>query len=171
MTMIPIVVVSDGSISPHDRSVLHKVNAFIDRSYRRGLTVTEVLDGAQAMAEGARQGPHDLVGRDAEYYLKCRCEVSKQEHLLTAVPVALGGDFLNLLYNGIKLVLIGAGREDLAQTDKNVPVTPPGGIWWGHKGCMDGLSDDGKALRKPDPARIDTTPSLKVPMGSGPQSA
>lgn len=166
MTLVPIVVMNTGGISAHDAAVLTKVNGFIDTAYRSSQSVTETLDSAQCSAEAARQGPLDLVGRDAEYYLKCRHEVSKQKHLVTAIPVALGGDALNLFYNGIKLALIGAGLEEKIRTDKDVPVTSPGGIFWGHKGCMDGLSDTGTAMKKPQPARMQTGPMHSVPTSS-----
>jgi hypothetical protein len=172
MTVVPIIVMDWGVISTHDAAVLTKVNGFIDTAYAKHQTVTETLDAAQAIAEGARQGPHDLVGRDAEYYLKCRHQVSKQEHMVTAVPVAIGGNVLNLFYNGIKAVLIGAGFEEQIRTDKDVPVTPPGGIWWGHKGCVDGLSDNGKVKEKPKPARMVAGPTYLLPTGSlGPPMA
>jgi len=166
MTVVPIVLINTEGISTHDTAVLTKINGFIDTAYNKHFTVTETLDSAQSMAEGARQGPHDLVGRDTEYYLKCRHQVSKQEHMVTAVPVAIGGDALNIFYNGIKAVLIGAGFEEQIRTDKNVPVTPPGGIWWGHKGCVDGLSDGGKLKEKPKPARMEAGSTYPLPTNS-----
>ncbi|NNF06091.1 MAG: hypothetical protein HKN21_04970, partial [Candidatus Eisenbacteria bacterium] len=114
--IVPIVVMPADQISQHDREVLTKINGYINRSFRRSFTLSENLDAAQAQAEGARQGPHDLSGRDAEYYLKCRLHVSQQDHLLTAIAVGAGGTALNVFYNGIKLALIGAGAEELIQT-------------------------------------------------------
>ena len=167
--MIPIVVSGSGPISAHDSSVLLRVNALIDRAFAtlpRGTSVSEYLDHAQCEAEKARPGPHDLVARDVEYYLKCRWQVSLESTPVIAFPKAVGGDALNLFYNGLKALMIGMGCEESMRTDKAVPVTPPGGIFWGHKGCMDGLGDDGEAIRKPAPASLEEPPSLPIQLRS-----
>jgi hypothetical protein len=112
-------------------------------------TVSETLDLAQANAEKARKGPHDLVGRDVEYYLKSRWEVSKRESSAAKWAVAGGGVAANLIYSGLKAAAIGLGAEPVMRTDPDVPVTPPGGISWGSRGCADGTHDFGKAHRMP----------------------
>lgn len=174
MTLLPIVIIPAGSASAHDRDVLLRVNRIINRAYDalpRGTTVSEYLEWSQCEAEKARPGPHDLVARDVEYYLKCRWEVSLEDSVVTGFPKAVGGDVLNLVYNGLKAVMIGLGGEELMRTDKDVPVASPGGIFWGHKGCMDGLRDKGKAVQKPAPASFEEVHTLPVRLHQDPFGA
>ena len=103
--------------------------------------------------ERARTGPHDLVGRDAEYYLKARSMIAAS-HGVLKVPYAVGGTGLSLLYNGIKAVAIGFGFEEQTRTDPDVPVTPPGGNVWVIKGSVDGISDDGSKVGIPAHAKL-----------------
>ena len=140
-------------MSTHDQYVISRINHFIDTATWPKLTVATNLDGAQAAAERARTGPHDLVGRDAEYYLKARSMIAAS-HGVLKVPYAVGGTGLSLLYNGIKAVAIGFGFEEQTRTDPDVPVTPPGGNVWIIKESVDGISDDGSKVGIPAHAKL-----------------
>ena len=159
--------------SADDVMVAQKINHFIQNAYnymsRNGgtPTVSEVLDKAQIDAQNDRKGPFDLIGRDAEYYLKSRHEVAMRgfdpprggggcfgqdlRDIDTGwkTTIAGGGVFLNLYYNAKKAVYIGAGQEEKMRTDPDVMVSPPGGIAWGTKGAFDGVSDVGSSTQMP----------------------
>jgi hypothetical protein len=137
------------SIPAHNELVANKVNQYIQTAFQSRVkaggspTIVEVLEAAQDLAEKGRKGPHDEIGRDAEYYLKCRWQVAKRDTVLAKQVVALGGTGLNLLYNGLKAAAIGLNFEPIMRTDSNVPVSPPGGILWGIRGADDGIKDEG----------------------------
>jgi hypothetical protein len=142
------------SMRPHNEFVALKINQHIQTAYQSlsakgNPTVAEVLEAAQDLAEKNRKGPFDDVGRDAEYYLKSRWQVATRETPFGKKVVALGGAGLNVIYNGLKASAIGLGFEAAMRTDNDVPVSPPGGILWGTRGCDDGLRDDGASLGKP----------------------
>ena len=89
------------------------INYYIDVAYRPTATVSENLDAAQVAAMNARKGPHDLNGRDAEYYLKARWLVSERGSVAAKVPVAVGGQFLTARYQREQAarVVVRAGTE------------------------------------------------------------
>jgi hypothetical protein len=147
--------------SVHDEQVVVRINSCIDRAYEgilrnRGgadlATESLVLEKAQCTCMNERKGPLDLVGRDAEYYLKLRWRVSEEPGLASKVGRGLADAFANGSYNLLKAAMIGAGLEEYMRTDPEVMVTSPGGVGWGAKGSIDGLSDVG--TRKGKPAKV-----------------
>lgn len=156
----------------HDVMVANQINHYIQNAFNylsrnKGTpTVSEVLDKAQVDAQNGRKGAFDLVGRDAEYYLKSRHEVARRgfdfprgggcfgadlrdADTTWKTLIAAGGTFLNIYYNAKKAIYIGAGQEEKMRTDPDVMVSPPGGIAWGTKGAFDGVSDVGSASQMP----------------------
>ncbi|MEC5384888.1 hypothetical protein VVD49_04095 [Uliginosibacterium sp. H3] len=137
------------SLRAHNVLVTQRINRYIEAAFQSAIrakgspTVVDVLETAQDLAEKARTGPHDEIGRDAEYYLKSRWQVAKRESLEAKNIVAFGGTGLNVIYSGLKVAAIGLGFEEAMRTDADIPVSPPGGIIWGSFGCDDGIRDEG----------------------------
>jgi hypothetical protein len=143
-----------------DRSeVIARINRAIDSSWHENLTIADNLDMAQATAMNARLGPHDLAGRDAEYYLKARSMIAAEPSMFHSVLYSMGGIGLSHLYNLGKWVCIGAGQEEYLRTDKNVGVTPPGGTDWVALGAHHGRLDYGQ--RKGKPKNVTLTETLE----------
>ncbi len=156
------------SLPAHNELVAQRINQYIrtaygSRSSKGTVTVVEVLEAAQDLAEKGRKGPHDEIGRDAEYYLKSRWQVASQQSMFAKRVVAFGGGGLNGIYNGLKAVGIGLGFESVMRTDKDIPVSPPGGFLWGVRGCDDGIRDQGTVQGMPKLVSrdISTSPSSK----------
>lgn len=137
------------SLRAHDVLVAQRINEHIQIAFQSAIrsksstTVVDILEVAQDLAEKGRKGPHDEIGRDAEYYLKSRWQVAMRKSLFAKQVVAFGGSGLNVVYNGLKGIAIGLGFESAMRTDPDVPVSPPGGFIWGTRGCDDGIRDEG----------------------------
>jgi hypothetical protein len=171
VTVAPIILNYDvvaGPIVAHDTLVVVRINECIDQAYdgilrNRGgaelVTVSFVLEKAQFRCMNSRGGPRDLVGRDAEYYLKLRWRVSERPHTVGKLYQGAFDAFANGTYNALKAAMMAVGLEPYMRTDENVPCTPAGGVYWGAKGSVDGLSDDGTKKAKPARASLPTYPA------------
>lgn len=164
MTVVPIIINERGmrkhlqeyTPTEHDYQVLAMINDKIDEKYNGTLrnrggstiaTVSYILERCQATQE-TRTISGDTIGRDAEYYFKSRWVVARHKWTLAKVGEAVWMDAQNLGYNAWKSLLFLVHRGQKLQTDSGA-VTPPGGIFWGFKGALDGLQDNPDALMKP----------------------
>src|SRR5262249_62373 len=105
------------SLPAHNELVARTGNRNIEtpnrilRAARRERRGGEVVEGGEDGGEEGRKGPHDEIGRDAEYYLKSRWQVAMQQSATAKFIYAFGGGGLNVIYNGLKATAIGLNFE------------------------------------------------------------
>jgi hypothetical protein len=132
----------------HEKAVALRIRSELDRAFaaKGDLAVAVRIQSALAKVTAARDEPgrsKDEVLRDAEYYLHGLYGAAAKDWQ------HIGPTLTAPVYNVIKWAALrckDAGRPELEawlRTNKNTPVSEPGGTIWAFRGLKDGWPIDG----------------------------